>query len=92
MRDEAGLFLDEGYIFGREGAGFERMVLACPLPPIGAGPGAVGPGGRPAGPAPVRPPVPPGRAHSTRNTGSSSAFWAPPFLLFLSAGPPPPLW
>lgn len=30
MRDEAGLFLDEGYIFGREGAGFERMVLACP--------------------------------------------------------------
>ena len=30
MRDEAGLFLDEGYIFGREGAGFDRMVLACP--------------------------------------------------------------
>jgi bifunctional pyridoxal-dependent enzyme with beta-cystathionase and maltose regulon repressor activities len=24
------LFFDEGYIFGPEGAGFERMNLACP--------------------------------------------------------------
>ncbi|MBF7097429.1 MalY/PatB family protein [Alkalibacter mobilis] len=27
---KAELFLDEGYIFGREGSGFERMNLACP--------------------------------------------------------------
>ncbi len=27
---EAELFLDEGYIFGEEGAGFERVNLACP--------------------------------------------------------------
>lgn len=27
---EAELFFDEGYLFGREGAGFERMNLACP--------------------------------------------------------------
>jgi cystathionine beta-lyase len=24
------LFFDEGYIFGSEGAGFERLNLACP--------------------------------------------------------------
>ena len=30
MRDEAGLWLDEGTMFGPEGAGFERFVLACP--------------------------------------------------------------
>ena len=27
---EADLFLDEGYIFGPEGEGFERLNLACP--------------------------------------------------------------
>ncbi len=27
---EAQLFLDEGYIFGEEGSGFERMNIACP--------------------------------------------------------------
>lgn len=30
MRDEAGLWLDEGTMFGPEGTGFERFVLACP--------------------------------------------------------------
>ena len=30
MRDEAGLWLDEGTMFGPEGASFERFVLACP--------------------------------------------------------------
>lgn len=30
MIQEAALFLDEGYIFGPEGAGFERINLACP--------------------------------------------------------------
>ena len=30
MRNEAELFLDEGYIFGEEGAGFERLNLGCP--------------------------------------------------------------
>ena len=25
-----GLFFDEGYLFGQEGAGFERINLACP--------------------------------------------------------------
>ena len=30
MREEAGLWLDEGPMFGPEGAGFERFVLACP--------------------------------------------------------------
>ena len=30
MQDEAGLFLDEGYIFGQCGACFERINLACP--------------------------------------------------------------
>ena len=24
------LFLDEGYIFGKEGVGFERINIACP--------------------------------------------------------------
>ena len=30
MLTEAKVWLDEGYIFGDEGAGFERIVLACP--------------------------------------------------------------
>jgi cystathionine beta-lyase len=30
MRKEAGVYLDEGYIFGPEGEGFERINLACP--------------------------------------------------------------
>ncbi|NLL36747.1 MAG: pyridoxal phosphate-dependent aminotransferase [Fretibacterium sp.] len=30
MLTEAEVWLDEGYIFGSEGAGFERIVLACP--------------------------------------------------------------
>jgi cystathionine beta-lyase len=30
MLNQAGLFLDEGYIFGEEGAGFERINVACP--------------------------------------------------------------
>lgn len=32
MLNEAKLWLDEGYIFGREGAGFERINIACPRP------------------------------------------------------------
>lgn len=30
MHLQAELFFDEGYIFGEEGEGFERMNLACP--------------------------------------------------------------
>lgn len=30
MHFEAEVFFDEGYLFGEEGAGFERMNLACP--------------------------------------------------------------
>ena len=30
MHEKAELFFDEGYVFGEEGAGFERMNLACP--------------------------------------------------------------
>lgn len=30
MVQKADLFLDEGYVFGEEGAGFERVNLACP--------------------------------------------------------------
>lgn len=30
MHFEAQVFFDEGYVFGEEGAGFERMNLACP--------------------------------------------------------------
>ena len=30
MLNKAGLFLDEGYVFGEEGAGFERINVACP--------------------------------------------------------------
>lgn len=30
LREEAHLFFDDGYIFGDEGAGFERWNLACP--------------------------------------------------------------
>jgi aminotransferase/cystathionine beta-lyase len=30
MHEKAELFLDEGYVFGEEGSGFERMNLACP--------------------------------------------------------------
>ena len=30
MLEEAGIALDEGYIFGEEGIGFERINIACP--------------------------------------------------------------
>lgn len=30
MTTEAMFFLDEGYVFGDEGKGFERINLACP--------------------------------------------------------------
>jgi len=30
MLEQARLYLDEGYIFGEEGAGFERINIACP--------------------------------------------------------------
>ena len=30
MFDEARVYLDEGYIFGPEGEGFERINIACP--------------------------------------------------------------
>ena len=30
LHKEAEVFFDEGYLFGEEGAGFERMNLACP--------------------------------------------------------------
>ena len=30
VQQQAGVFLDEGYIFGDEGAGFERINVACP--------------------------------------------------------------
>ena len=30
MTEEALIFMDEGYLFGEEGQGFERMNLACP--------------------------------------------------------------
>ena len=30
MKNEAKLFLNEGYTFGKEGAGFERINIACP--------------------------------------------------------------
>ena len=30
MKEEAGLYLDEGVLFGDEGSGFERFNLACP--------------------------------------------------------------
>ncbi len=30
MLDEAHVFMNEGYIFGREGEGFERINIACP--------------------------------------------------------------
>jgi cystathionine beta-lyase len=29
MLEEARVYFDEGYIFGEEGAGFERMNIAC---------------------------------------------------------------
>ena len=28
--DEAGVYLDDGYIFGPEGGGFQRINIACP--------------------------------------------------------------
>lgn len=34
MINECGVYLDEGYMFGGEGAGFERMNLACPRKPL----------------------------------------------------------
>ena len=30
MTKKALMFLDEGYLFGEEGSGFERINLACP--------------------------------------------------------------
>lgn len=30
LREDALVFTDEGYLFGPEGSGFERLVLACP--------------------------------------------------------------
>lgn len=30
MKEKARVFLDEGYIFGYEGEGFERINAACP--------------------------------------------------------------
>ncbi len=30
LQEEAMVFLDEGYVFGEEGSGFERINLACP--------------------------------------------------------------
>ena len=30
VQQKASLFLDEGYIFGKAGDGFERLSLACP--------------------------------------------------------------
>ena len=30
LRKEANLFFDDGYVFGKEGEGFERWNLACP--------------------------------------------------------------
>ena len=30
MHEKAQLFLDEGYLFGKAGEGFERLNLACP--------------------------------------------------------------
>ena len=30
MLEEAKVYLDEGYIFGTEGEGFERVNIACP--------------------------------------------------------------
>jgi aminotransferase/cystathionine beta-lyase len=30
LHEEAEIFFDEGYVFGEEGAGYERMNLACP--------------------------------------------------------------
>ena len=35
-RQEAGLFFDEGYIFGAQGEGFERWNLACPTSYVAA--------------------------------------------------------
>jgi cystathionine beta-lyase len=32
MLNKARVYLDEGYIFGEEGAGFERINIACPRP------------------------------------------------------------
>jgi len=37
MHFKAQVFFDEGYIFGVEGAGFERMNLACPTKVMMAG-------------------------------------------------------
>ncbi len=37
LKEEAFLFFDDGYIFGEQGAGFERWNLACPTKYIHAG-------------------------------------------------------
>ena len=31
MHEQARLYFDEGYLFGQEGSGFERINLACPV-------------------------------------------------------------
>ncbi|MDR0670455.1 MAG: PatB family C-S lyase [Treponema sp.] len=36
MVNKARLFLDEGYVFGEEGRGYERINLACPAPVLEA--------------------------------------------------------
>jgi len=37
LHEKAELFFDEGYVFGEEGSGFERMNLACPTKVMMAG-------------------------------------------------------
>lgn len=37
LKQEAELFFDEGYIFGRQGEGFERINIACPTAILQAG-------------------------------------------------------
>lgn len=37
MHHEAKLWLDDGYIFGAEGAGFQRINIACPWPTLAKG-------------------------------------------------------
>jgi len=34
MIEEARVYLDEGFIFGVEGEGFERINIACPRPVV----------------------------------------------------------
>ncbi len=32
MREQAGIGLDDGFMFGAGGSGFQRMNIACPRP------------------------------------------------------------